>query len=581
MSFSRQFEKMLPQVLETMRRFPVPILASLLLCCKSLLEERTNVFLFKFDAFDAACCSAFLAGGFGHLYAQTTGRSRVIELLLAASLASLAAALLFFKQAFSTSNLFFFGGMMLALMLAPFLRRNAHQGAFWLFNLRLFTAAMLAIVIGLVFGLGATAVLSGLNFLFALHFYGDTHSNIWNIAVGFVGPVYGLSLVPANFIDEIDMASHRGTLMERGVSILVNYVMVPLALIYALILHVYAAKVAFSAALPKGEIGMIVSLFAVGGTVTWLVGWPWRETGTRLLRLFMRAWFWLLPVPVSLLVLAIWRRLADYGVTPDRYGIALVAVWAGLVFLYLALRRNRADMRVILGAAAALFLAGSFGPFGAFRTSASSQLARLETLLVKAGVLSDGHIVTKLPILKNDVQEEGWQIVRAIGKVNGLADLKPWFANSTTFPEITAENDWEAAATVSKNLGLYTPYAASRDSFYLDARLPADYTTQGKSRILGPFSAAKSWYLATGKSLDSQLSGEGLSIYIDGHNSTIATSKIIDAIKAQLALPLAEANGVLKMEATPTLTLLIFTAQGSFGNNPTLDVLNFWVIQHG
>ena len=102
----------------------------------------------------------------------------------------------------------------------------------------------------------------------------------------------------------------------------------------------------------------MVSIFAIGGTAAWLVAWPWREQGTRLLRLFMRGWFFLLIVPAILLGLAIWQRLTDYGVTPDRYGIALVAVWVAALVVYLAIRRNRADMRAILGAVGVLAARG-------------------------------------------------------------------------------------------------------------------------------------------------------------------------------------------------------------------------------
>ena len=41
----------------------------------------------------------------------------------------------------------------------------------------------------------------------------------------------------------------------------------------------------------------------------------------------MRHWFWLTVAPLALLVIAVWRRVSDYGVTPDRYWLALIALW--------------------------------------------------------------------------------------------------------------------------------------------------------------------------------------------------------------------------------------------------------------
>ena len=66
-------------------------------------------------------------------------------------------------------------------------------------------------------------------------------------------------------------------MLERGVSVLVNYVLVPVIFIYAVILHAYAVKIALEQSLPEGQIATIVTIFALGGTGAWLIAWPWRE----------------------------------------------------------------------------------------------------------------------------------------------------------------------------------------------------------------------------------------------------------------------------------------------------------------
>ncbi|MDE2447068.1 MAG: DUF4153 domain-containing protein, partial [Alphaproteobacteria bacterium] len=378
-------QNLLPDLRDVLVRFSIAVLAALLTCLylvniSSDMFSGGSVYLLTGSA-------AFLAAGAGHLLAEGRGTSRGVNIAIALVFAAAAGALEYDYDVFHTSALFLFAALVLGLMVAPFLRHGVEQGAVWLFSLRLGMAALLALIVGLVFAGGISAIMAGLDFLLGFHIDNQIYQKVWTIAVTFVGPVYGLSLVPRDLDAVINIEAHRGDLLERGVSVLVNYVMVPLAVIYALILHAYAAKTAFLGSLPKGEIGLIVSLFAVGGTATWLIGWPWREKGTALLKLFMRGWFWLLPIPVLLLLMAIWRRLSDYGVTPDRYGIALVAVWAVLVFGYLVWWRNRADLRAIIASAAALFLFASFGPQGANGLTASSQFGRLQALLERLGVL--------------------------------------------------------------------------------------------------------------------------------------------------------------------------------------------------
>lgn len=107
--------------------------------------------------------------------------------------------------------------------------------------------------------------------------------------------------------EEVDITVQKGSLLERGVSVLVNYILVPVILVYAAILHAYAVKILLDGGLPQGQIATMVSIFAVGGTAAWLVAWPWREQGTRLLPAVRQ----ILVLPAGgarrLLVIAIWR----------------------------------------------------------------------------------------------------------------------------------------------------------------------------------------------------------------------------------------------------------------------------------
>ena len=66
-------------------------------------------------------------------------------------------------------------------------------------------------------------------------------------------------------------------------------------------------------------------------------------------RLFLKVWPFLLIAPLALLVFAIWERIAAYGLTPDRYLLALFAVLLAVILLLQIDRRWRDDIRVIPG----------------------------------------------------------------------------------------------------------------------------------------------------------------------------------------------------------------------------------------
>ena len=279
--------------------------------------------------------------------------------------------------------MFVLPALTLALMIAAYMRKDATEKALWLFNARLGMAIALAIIITVIFGGGISAILASLEYLFEFNVPSALYEHTWVTAAALIGPVYGLSLMPTDLDEELVLDDQPG-LLDRGISVLINFVMVPIAAIYVVILHLYAAKIAWTFELPKGQIGIMVLLFGLGGTATYLIARPWAGRGTALLRWFLGSWFWFTIVPAALLAIAVWQRVAEYGITPDRYGLVLIGIWLIAMAVYLAARRMRADSRVILASLGVLLLVASFGPWGARDLSVSSQLERASMAIIES-----------------------------------------------------------------------------------------------------------------------------------------------------------------------------------------------------
>jgi Domain of unknown function (DUF4153) len=573
MSLTTRIDRLIPDLIDTLKRFPVCVLAAL------AVFIDINIWLIGNSAqqrFVLAGCAVFLASGAGHLIGEGRGR---FSLVLALVMGLAAGVLVYFDQVFHTSQLFLFGGLVPVLMLAPFMRTNAKQGALWLFNMRLGLAILLAVVVGVVFGLGVSAIVAGMDYLLGIKLDYNIYERVWALALALVGPIYGLSLVPRDVNEEIDLALHRGSLLERGVSVLVSYVMVPLALIYAVILHAYALKIMFIGELPKGQIGTIVSLFAVGGTATWLIGWPWRDTGTKLLRWFMRGWFWLLPVPAVLLSLAIWRRVSDYGVTPHRYGIALVAVWTAVVFGYLVLRRNRADMRVVLGSAAVLLLVGSFGPQGAFGVTGASQFARLKGFLEAKGVLKDGKIVVDVPPMLDTNAKTISSMLSSLREANALGQVEKLVgqqANETT--QVSDPYGYTRVSEIEHKLGVNLMIVAV-ESVSFNAELPIDQKWQGSTRLIGPFTVANYNLRVASGGVLAVLSDKDLRIGIDGRENVLRSHDVMNTLKSATSPDLSK-TPMVPIVVDKNLTLLVSQALGNAGAGAKITSITFWIVLH-
>ena len=468
MSVISKFNRLVPDLSATLLRFPVPVFISLAMFAfvfgniedlwgtSRHLNER--IYLGGFVAF-------LIAGGL-HLLAQSKGWSRTIGLILA-TVGGLAAMVLlvWLNNILRLGELFIIPAAILWVMVAGFMNRRAVTSPFWLFNARFMLAILLATLVGLVFSGGMAAILASLDYLFNVRIDKDLYSHIGAAAVTIIGPIYGLSLIPNSFDEQFDLADSED-LLQRGISVLINYILVPLLVVYVIILHAYAVKIGFSFKLPKGQVGIMVLIFGLGGTATWLIARPWVDSGTWLLKAFTRWWFWFTIIPVLLLVMAVNERIGTYGVTPERYGLALVALWLVIMIGYFALRRLEARPQVILGSLALLLLLASFGPWGARGVSISSQMARLDEIMTKWKLVENGKIVAE-PLDSKDipahVRSSGSSIVRFLRKQKALYVLKPYFAGRADTPFAAKKaSKYTIARQINKQLG-FRYFNSSKD----------------------------------------------------------------------------------------------------------------------
>ena len=573
MGLATQLEKLVPDIAAVLVRFPIPAALSVLLCFYVNFISIGSSWNDDGDVI-AGAAAAFIAAGAAHLFSEGRSLSRATSILIAFGAAVFAGALGYFIEVFDSNLLFLFAGLIPVLMIAPYLRDNAKQGALWLFNLHFGLAVLLSIVVAVLFAAGLSAIVESLNFLFNAHLPNNLHEHIWSTAASLVAPIYGLSLMPKDLDEEVDIASQKGTMLERGVSVLVNYVLVPVIFIYAVILHAYAVKIALEQSLPEGQIATIVTIFALGGTGAWLIAWPWREVGTRLLRWFIRGWFWLTIVPAILLAIAIWRRISDYGVTPERYGILLVAIWVAALTAYLAFRRNRADMRAILGGIAVLLLIGSAGPMGANGLTISSQVKRLAAIFEFNGLFKNGKAVLSPYKLSSGDINQGNSILYALREVNGLDRLRPWFEGVEQDPFKTATDKWDLVGKIALFLGsehLQRP----EDYINFTSNVPLSLDLTGAMRLVGPLQAIQDYTPTVEQpTMTAFYDATTLTITLETATYKIPVKELLEKTRTRLSVGSTK-QPAITFEIAPGVLIVI---DSIYGTTSGLGSARFWLI---
>ncbi len=273
---------------------------------------------------------------------------------------------------------------------APFTGRGT-GGAFWMFTARLAFAAGLGLIAFALFGGGISAILASLTHLFGLDVPSDLYEHIWASIGLFVAPLFGLGQTPRAFDEE--PGGHEHDMMRRGMRALGDFAAVPLLIVYAVILHLYAAKIGFTGEVPQGQIGWLVLTYGVCIVAVLLLTKPFLDTARAPTRFFVRFWPLFLLVPLGLLFYALSLRVGAFGWTTQRYFLGLFGLVTLVLVALQAVPRLRGDIRVIAAIPAFALLVGSFGPQGALGWSIKSQRARFFEIV--QGGTSDAQAKTE------------------------------------------------------------------------------------------------------------------------------------------------------------------------------------------
>jgi hypothetical protein len=381
--------------------------------------------------------------------------------------------------------------LILAVGLAAYCGRERRNDSFWMFNHRLWLAAALAGLGAVLFGAGLSIIAETLHYLFGIELPTRTHVYIWKVAFGLLAPVSWLALAPTRFDETIGMEGGR-EFTVRAAAGLVKFVLVPLIFVYTAILYAYAAKIALDGTLPKGMLGGLVVGYLIAGSVTLLLAYPSRENGGALVRAFWRYWIWLALMPIALMFLALYVRISAYGITEDRYLIALIGVWVLALAAWQIMRPGDIDIRVVPGVLAVLLAIASFGPWGAVGVSLRSQKAELAGILEAKGLLADGKFVAQPE--KNPLgtsAKPARDILRYLSGNHGLGMLEPWFEGSAANPFAPGKSEKDTTRDVFLAFSLQPP-GSGRDEaltpryFAHRANQPKIVQLAGKGYLIGP-----------------------------------------------------------------------------------------------
>lgn len=315
----------------------------------------------------------------------------------------------------------FGAGLHFLIAVGPFIRQD-QTNAFWQFNKSLFLRFLTAFLYSTVLYCGLAAAIVAVDELFDVNIDGDTYGQLWVFIVGIFNSWFFLSGVPER-LDELEAE----TAYPKGLKVFTQYVLIPLVFLYLVILYAYEIKIIAEWSWPNGWVGYLVLIFSILGILSLLLVHPIKDRIENAWIRFVSKYLYVALVPlVILLLLAIWRRISEYGLTERRYFVVVLALWLCAMIAYFLFSKTK-SIKIIPGTLCAIAFLSSFGPWGAMGLSENHQLNRLEDVLTRTGILQNGRVKKAGGEIAFEDQRRVSSIVRYLDEVHGLSAIQDWF----------------------------------------------------------------------------------------------------------------------------------------------------------
>jgi hypothetical protein len=346
-------------------------------------------------------------------------------------------------------------GLHLLVAFLPWVRGTTN--GFWQYNRVLFLRFLTAALFSAVLYLGLALALLALEQLFGLELEDDEYVWLWIIIAFLFNTWYFLGGIPRP-LDRLEDEEEY----PKVVRVFSQYILLPIVVLYLTILTAYLGKIVVTRAWPSGWIGYLVCCVSILGILSLLLLNPLRERPEqRWIRTYSRGFYVALTPAVAMLWLAIWKRIDQYGLTEDRYFLAVIAAWLTGMCAYFIFSRSR-NIKVIPVTLCLLAVCTAFGPWGAYTLSRRSQVRRLEALFERHDLLVQGRVQHSTEPVAFEDRKQMSSILVYLIETHGSSSFSEWFGGDDALAATDTlaadsrndRNTWQRAQQIMDSLGI-------------------------------------------------------------------------------------------------------------------------------
>jgi hypothetical protein len=277
--------------------------------------------------------------------------------------------------ALMTICIFYFITSHLLASFLPFLV-GMRKDLFWNFNQWMFSRFALSSIFTGIIAIGLGLAIGAIQLLFGMFEDGRFIAEVLITVCGIFHILFFFAGTPTEL--------NQGNWVvdpPKAFRILVQYILVPLVVLYLSILYIYLAKIILMFDLPKGNVSIWILVFCTLGILTILLAEPFRNMESNWVGKFAKIFYWLMLPLLVMLWIAICTRVLAYGLTESRALVLYLAIWLTLISLYNGFYKRRSLLAFPISLFIITFLYQWGGPLSAHSISFKSQSRRTEEIM--------------------------------------------------------------------------------------------------------------------------------------------------------------------------------------------------------
>lgn len=314
------------------------------------------------------------------------------------------------------------------------------------------------ILFSVVLFLGLIAVFATIDGLSLIKLDSNIYIETWLFVVFVFSVIFFLSKLKK--VDE----SLENYEIHKIFKFLIYFIVIPLITTYTGILYVYFGKMLITRSWPQGLVSHLILWYTIFSLFIMIMVTPMAKKDS-VARVFKK-YFPFASLPLLVLsIVSISKRISQYGVTPSRYFVVLLAMW--LIFCMVS-SIFKARLSVILISLITVVYISVFTPVNNRRITLMSQNKRFEKILVKHGLLKDGKLVKKPELAK----EKKYEVTDVLNYILGINDRRNDIENLKPFGKADGK-PYKDREEFEKSLGIdtawyqYSDFVSIGDSYFV------------------------------------------------------------------------------------------------------------------